>query len=204
MSAIRFPDTPRVDAHDKVRGEAIFGGGRLPAGDRLTPRSRSRRWARVASPPRHRRAQAPLPAFAGPDAPDARRARSSRASSSPGVSGSRASSRCSSPAVAYRGQPIALVAADTLEAAIEAASLVIATYEHEAFNVLPDHARPQTSSTRPIPPAPGHLYSPDVPETPTRPSPRLRSRSMRSSPARLSTRIRWSFSARSPSGGREP
>ena len=38
-----------------------------------------------------------------------------------------------SPAIAYRGQPIALVAADTLEAAIEAAALVKATYAAGAF-----------------------------------------------------------------------
>src|SRR5262249_53325904 len=40
-----------------------------------------------------------------------------------------------SPAIAYRGQPIALVAADTLEAAIEAAGRGEATYAAEPFNV---------------------------------------------------------------------
>jgi len=40
----------------------------------------------------------------------------------------------SSASIAYRGQPIAVVAADTLEAAIEAASLVDATYHEEAFS----------------------------------------------------------------------
>jgi xanthine dehydrogenase YagR molybdenum-binding subunit len=40
-----------------------------------------------------------------------------------------------SPAIAYRGQPIALVAADTLEAAIEAAALIEATYATEPFSV---------------------------------------------------------------------
>src|SRR4051794_7160537 len=39
-----------------------------------------------------------------------------------------------SPAIAYRGQPIALVAAETLEAAIEAARLVVATYADEPFS----------------------------------------------------------------------
>ena len=42
-----------------------------------------------------------------------------------------------SPAIAYRGQPIALVAADTLEAAIEAAHLVKASYAEEPFDVTP-------------------------------------------------------------------
>jgi xanthine dehydrogenase YagR molybdenum-binding subunit len=43
-----------------------------------------------------------------------------------------------SPAIAYRGQPIALVAADTLEQAIEAAHLVKASYAEEAFGVTLD------------------------------------------------------------------
>lgn len=43
-----------------------------------------------------------------------------------------------SPAIAYRGQPIALVAADTLEAAIEAAALVKATYAAEPISVTLD------------------------------------------------------------------
>ena len=45
-----------------------------------------------------------------------------------------------SPAIAYRGQPIALVAAESIEAAIEAAALVEATYEQEAFSVTLDSA----------------------------------------------------------------
>ena len=40
--------------------------------------------------------------------------------------------------IAYRGQPIALVAADTLEAAIEAASLIHAEYVTEPFSVTID------------------------------------------------------------------
>src|SRR4051794_1509232 len=43
-----------------------------------------------------------------------------------------------SPAIAYRGQPIALVAADTLEGAIEAAHLVKASYADEPFDVSLD------------------------------------------------------------------
>ncbi len=41
-----------------------------------------------------------------------------------------------SPAIAYRGQPIALVAAETLEIATEAAALVRATYEAEPVQVI--------------------------------------------------------------------
>jgi xanthine dehydrogenase YagR molybdenum-binding subunit len=43
-----------------------------------------------------------------------------------------------SPAIAYRGQPIALVAADTLEAAIEGTSLIDVTYETTPFSVTLD------------------------------------------------------------------
>jgi xanthine dehydrogenase YagR molybdenum-binding subunit len=43
-----------------------------------------------------------------------------------------------SPAIAYRGQPIALVTADTLEAAIEAASLISATYQEDPSSVTLD------------------------------------------------------------------
>jgi xanthine dehydrogenase YagR molybdenum-binding subunit len=44
------------------------------------------------------------------------------------------------PEIAYRGQPIALVVAETLEAAIEAAALVRAAYESEPFTVTLDGA----------------------------------------------------------------
>jgi len=43
-----------------------------------------------------------------------------------------------SPAIAYRGQPIALIVADTLETAIEAAALVQATYSTEPIQVTLD------------------------------------------------------------------
>ena len=46
--------------------------------------------------------------------------------------------------IAYRGQPIALVAADTLEAAIEGASLVHAEYATEPFSVTIDDAGAET------------------------------------------------------------
>jgi xanthine dehydrogenase YagR molybdenum-binding subunit len=47
-----------------------------------------------------------------------------------------------SDAIVYRGQPIALIAADTLEAAVEGAALVRATYAEEPFNVTLDAAAP--------------------------------------------------------------
>lgn len=58
------------------------------------------------------------------------------------------------PHIAYRGQPIALVVAGTLEAAIEAASLVRATYASEPFTVTLDGPTAETidqASAIPIP-----------------------------------------------------
>jgi xanthine dehydrogenase YagR molybdenum-binding subunit len=48
------------------------------------------------------------------------------------------------PHIAYRGQPIALVVAETLEAAIEGASLVRATYEAEPFAATLDDPGAET------------------------------------------------------------
>jgi xanthine dehydrogenase YagR molybdenum-binding subunit len=48
------------------------------------------------------------------------------------------------PDVAYRGQPIALVVADTVEAAIEGASLIRATYQAEPFTVTLDDPGAET------------------------------------------------------------
>jgi xanthine dehydrogenase YagR molybdenum-binding subunit len=57
--------------------------------------------------------------------------------------------------IAYRGQPIALVAADTLEQAVEGAALVRATYQTEPFTVTiddpPDASVIVQSSVLPVP-----------------------------------------------------
>jgi xanthine dehydrogenase YagR molybdenum-binding subunit len=53
-----------------------------------------------------------------------------------------------SPAIACRGQPIALVAADTLEVAIEAAALVEATYAAEPISVTLDAPGTETITRR--------------------------------------------------------
>ena len=139
MSGQRFPDAPRVDAHAKVRGEALFaaddsrpemahaalaiatvGKGRITAID--TGAASAVAGVRLVLTHQDLSAlEQPGFLFAG-------------------GFGFQSIQAMSSPAVAYRGQPIALVAADTLEAAIEGASRVIATYAPEAFNVLPDHA----------------------------------------------------------------
>jgi xanthine dehydrogenase YagR molybdenum-binding subunit len=57
-----------------------------------------------------------------------------------------------SPAIAYRGQPIALTVADTLETAIEAAALIQATYSTEPISVTLDApgARPIDEADTPL------------------------------------------------------
>lgn len=53
--------------------------------------------------------------------------------------------------IAYRGQPIALVVAETLEAAIDGAGAVRATYSEEPFSVLFDEDRvPRDDSEAPV------------------------------------------------------
>jgi xanthine dehydrogenase YagR molybdenum-binding subunit len=61
-------------------------------------------------------------------------------------------------AIAYRGQPIALVVADTLEAAIEGASLVRAEYTTEAFAVTLDAPGAETRAQAELP-LPKPLFS---------------------------------------------
>jgi xanthine dehydrogenase YagR molybdenum-binding subunit len=137
MSEMPFPDTPRVDALDKVQGKPIFGAddarpGLLHAALAVSTIAKGR--------------------ITGLDIKAARAV--------PGVQlvlthenigtvksggfimgggyGFQSFQPMLSPAIAYRGQPIALVAAETLEAANEAAHLVKATYAEEPFSVTLD------------------------------------------------------------------
>ena len=137
MSDAVFPDAPRIDAHDKVRGATRFaaddarpdlvhaalavatiGRGRIRSID--TTAARAVRNVRLV--------------LTHEDFADVK---------SPGFVfgggyGFQSFQPMMSNVIAYRGQPIALVAADTLEAAIEAAALVRATYAAEPFNATLD------------------------------------------------------------------
>jgi xanthine dehydrogenase YagR molybdenum-binding subunit len=137
MTDTAFPDTPRVDARDKVRGATPY------AADDVRPNLAHAALA-VATIGKGR--------VLGLDTQAARAVRGVRLvlthadfadMKSPGfiMGGGYAFQSLQSmlsDAIAYRGQPVALVAADTLEAAIEGAALVKATYATEAFSVKLD------------------------------------------------------------------
>ncbi|HVX99844.1 MAG TPA: xanthine dehydrogenase family protein molybdopterin-binding subunit [Pseudorhodoplanes sp.] len=137
MIDMPFPDTIRVDAHDKVRGRPIYGAddvrpGLLHAALAVSTIAKGR--------------------ITGIDTAAAKAVHGVRlvlthemmgATKSAGFLmgggyGFQSLQPMLSPAIAYRGQPIALVAADTLEQAIEAAHLVKASYAEEPFSVTLD------------------------------------------------------------------
>ena len=139
MSDIPFADTPRVDARDKVRGKALFGA------DDVRPEMMHAALA-VAGIGKGRIVSLGTRAahavsgvrlvLTHEDLSDVKSAGFLMA----GGYGFQSLQPMLSPAIAYRGQPIALVAADTLEAAIEAATLIEATYATEPFSVTLDAA----------------------------------------------------------------
>ncbi len=137
MSDTSFPDTPRIDAHDKVRGVTRFGADHARPG--LVHAALA-----VATIARGRLRG--IDTHAARAVPDVRLVLTHEdlgEVKSPGFLfadgyGFQSFQPMRSDVIAYRGQPIALVAADTLEAAIEAAALVRADYAEEAFNVALD------------------------------------------------------------------
>ena len=137
MSEMPFPDTPRVDAYDKVRGRPIFGAddarpGLLHAAlavstiakghiTRLdTKAARAVRGVRLVLTHETMGTVKSAGFIMG------------------GGYGFQSFQPMLSPAIAYRGQPIALVAADTLEAAIAAAYLIRADYAGDPFSITLD------------------------------------------------------------------
>jgi len=137
MGEMSFPDGPRVDARDKVRGAARFGADDSTLGmvhGALAIATIGR--GRILS----------IDTSAARDVAGVRLILTHEDLGnlkSPGFLfhegyGFQSFQPMLSPAVAYRGQPIAMVAADTLEAAIEAAALVQAAYAEEPFNVTLD------------------------------------------------------------------
>jgi xanthine dehydrogenase YagR molybdenum-binding subunit len=137
MSDMPFPDAPRIDAHDKVRGAVLF------AADEARPDILHAALA-VATIGRGRivsldiRAASAVPGIrlilTHDDLGDVRPAGFLMA----GGYGFQSLQPMLSPVIAYRGQPIALVAADRLETAVEAAALIKATYATEPISVALD------------------------------------------------------------------
>ncbi len=137
MSDVPFQDTPRIDARDKVRGKALFGA------DDARPEMMHAALA-VATVGKGRivnldtRAAAAVPGvrlvLTHQDLGDVKSAGFIMA----GGYGFQSLQPMLSPAIAYSGQTNALEAADSHEAAIEAAALVEATYAAEPFSVTLD------------------------------------------------------------------
>jgi xanthine dehydrogenase YagR molybdenum-binding subunit len=143
MSDIPFQDAPRVDARDKVRGKALFGADdarpeMVHAALAVATIGKGRI---VSLDPRSAKAVPGVRlVLTHEDLCDVRSAGFLMA----GGYAFQSLQPMLSPAIAYRGQPIALVAADTLEAAIEAASLIEATYTTEPFSVTLDAVGAET------------------------------------------------------------
>ena len=143
MSDLPFPDTPRVDARDKVRGKALFA-----ADD--SRREIMHAALAVATIGRGRiltldtRAASALPGVQLVLSHDAFGDVKSAGFIMGGGYGFQSLQPMLSPVIAYRGQPIAFVVADSLEAAIEGAALVSATYATDPFSVTLDAAGAET------------------------------------------------------------
>lgn len=131
MPAPAFPDRPRADALDKVRGAAAYAAdvrfpGLLHAMTVPAPVAKGRVAALETEAalrvPGVRRILTPADFPPAPQAPDL------PGTSRPGLL----------PQIAFRGEPLALVVADTLEAAIEGAEAVRPRIEAEPFAALMD------------------------------------------------------------------
>ncbi len=129
-----FPDTPRVDAYAKVRGKPIFGAddarpGLLHAALTLSTIAKGSITA--------------IDTQAARAVPGVRLILTHEDLASVKTSGFimgggyafQSFQPMRSPAIVYRGQPVALVAAETLEAACEAARVVEVSYSQEPFSV---------------------------------------------------------------------
>jgi xanthine dehydrogenase YagR molybdenum-binding subunit len=137
MSEMAFPDTPRVDAYDKVRGKPIFAADDARA-DLLHAAFAVSTIARGRISDLDTRAARAVRGVRLVLTHETIGAVKSSGFIMGGGYGFQSFQPMLSPEVAYRGQPIALVAADTLETAIEAAHLIKAEYAEEPFSVTLD------------------------------------------------------------------
>ncbi|UVF22192.1 xanthine dehydrogenase family protein molybdopterin-binding subunit (plasmid) [Microvirga terrae] len=137
MSKLSFPDIPRVDAYDKVRGKPIF------AADDTRPGLLHAALA-ISTIPKgyvvtlNTEAAGRVPGVRLVLTHEGMTAVKSSGFIMGGGYGFQSFQPMLSPTIAYRGQPIALVAADTLEAAVEATHLIEAEYMEEPFSVTLD------------------------------------------------------------------
>jgi xanthine dehydrogenase YagR molybdenum-binding subunit len=137
MSEVPFPDAPRVDAHDKVRGTILFGAdhtrpGMLHAALAVATIAKGR----IVSLDAHA-ARAVVGVRLILTHEDLGHVKSAGFVMAGGQA-FQSLQPMLSPAIAYRGQPIALVVADKLEMAIESAELIRATYATEPASLTLD------------------------------------------------------------------
>jgi xanthine dehydrogenase YagR molybdenum-binding subunit len=139
MSDTRFPDTQRIDARAKVRGEPIFGADDA-RGDLLHAAFAA------ATVPKGRITEIDTRAASAVRGVRLILTHENIGTVKPrgfimgGGYGFQSFQPMLAPTIAYRGQPVALVAAETLEAAIEAAHLVETRYSEEPFSATLDAA----------------------------------------------------------------
>jgi xanthine dehydrogenase YagR molybdenum-binding subunit len=132
-----FPDAPRIDAHDKVRGAVLFGA------DNARPDILHAALA-IATIGKGRiisldtRAANAVPGIRLILTHENLGHVKSAGFLMAGGHAFQSLQPMLSPAIAYRGQPIALVVADTLETAIDAAALIQAAYSKQATSATLD------------------------------------------------------------------
>jgi xanthine dehydrogenase YagR molybdenum-binding subunit len=131
MNAIRGENTQRVDGPDKVRGHAIFGADRLlPRMAQAVPVVATIRKGRITRLDTTR-AERVAGVLLMLDHRDADRLHPVQFSFAGGTA-IQSFQPMQSPEIRYRGQAIALVVAETLEAATEAAGLIVVDYDEAA------------------------------------------------------------------------
>jgi xanthine dehydrogenase YagR molybdenum-binding subunit len=135
MTDLPFPDTVRVDADDKVRGRPIYAADDTRPGVLLHAALAVSTIAKGNVTDIDTKAARAVPGVRLVLTHEMMGITKSAGFIMGGGYGFQSLQPMLSPAIAYRGQPIALVAADTLEAAIEAAHLVKASYAEEPFSV---------------------------------------------------------------------
>src|SRR3954465_10126610 len=137
MTNLPFPDTMRVDAEDKVRGKPIYAADHCPPG-LLHAALVVSTIAKGRITDLDTKAASAVLGVRLVLTHEMMGTTKSAGFVMGGGYGFQSLQPMLSPAIAYRGQPIALVAADTLEEAIEAAHLVKASYAEEPFDVSLD------------------------------------------------------------------
>jgi len=161
MSEPTFPKSPRIDALDKVRGAALYAADQsrpdmlhaalavstINRGEVLSIDTRA---ARALTGVKLVLTHADMGEYKPPGHVLA------------GGFGFQSIQPMLSNKVAYRGQPIALVVAETLEAALEGAALIKAKYDSQPFQVTLDGAPPKDIVAQQGSPLPQEMFADKV------------------------------------------